>query len=140
MSEECKSDVNQDNQSLVDPKAYTPPQYTDNIKEIVINRIIAGDNPFTIAQEQGMPSFRTIYDWAAKSGALADFARSKALETLAISQSGGDTTQDNALQVKSIQWLSSKLLPAEFGDSSTLRLADNEGGKLTLSNIIDQID
>lgn len=136
------------NQSLGTIPQAKPPQYVNDIYIDLINEVANGANIIALTRSERYPTFQAFFAYLSKNPEIAVlYEQAKQMkshylieETILIADSCDDNVPKAVLQNKTRQHYAAKVNPQEYGDSSTLRLADNDGNKLTLSTIIDQID
>lgn len=130
-----------------------PSEFTQEIADILCERIAQGESVRTIAKDELMPASTTIYRWLQSNGEFREqYARAKEIqaevmadELLEIADDGsndwmtkrfGETEvempnpevlQRSKLRVDTRKWIMSKLLPKKYGDKLQHTGGDGEG-------------
>lgn len=126
-----------------------PTIYTDKLAEDICAKIAKGISLRTICKPKDMPDITTIYYWIKNiDGFSKQYAQAKddQADSFAedILQIADNTTPEEVqvakLQIDSRKWLASKFKAKKYGDSTQIRHADADGNKLSVKNILDDID
>jgi hypothetical protein len=125
-----------------------PCLYNAEIAEQIIERMACGESLRSICREVGMPPEATVRGWAVHDvrGFSARYARARELQADAwvsqIFDIAGDVPADSnqiaraKLQIDSIKWVASKLLP-QYGERLTTALTGADGGPIKTEPAID---
>jgi len=128
-------------------------EMVDQVKEEICRRIADGESLRAICRDDRMPATSTVCLWLADDETFREqYARARELqadalfdEILEISDRAekdyrvddeGRLTVDSEniqrakLMVDSRKWMAAKLRPKKYGDASTLKLTDGDGGKV----------
>lgn len=131
-----------------------PSDYTEELAKQICKKIAEGYSLRKIEAMDDMPSTSTMMNWnLTNKEFLAQYTRAKEQQADAFAEQIldiADNSVEDVLQTKAVErarlriesrkWLMGKMKPKKYGDSTQLKLADNEGGKLTLGNILNEID
>lgn len=137
---------------------------SQELKDEICSRVENGETLRSICREEGKPHFTSVYDWMKKDEAFAlRFAHAResghdaiAEECLVIAdESGADAVYDEKtgnikvdgeviqrakLRIETRLKLLAKWNPKKYGESTQLKLADADGNKLPISNILGELD
>lgn len=131
-------------------------EFTQEIADVICERIADGESLRGICKDEDMPNKATVFKWLAARKEFSDqYARAResqaetmADEILAIADDGlNDTYLDDdgnertnhdviarsRLRVDARKWLASKLAPKKYGDKVTQEHTGADGGPLDLS-------
>lgn len=145
-----------------------PSKYTQELADKICAELSNGLSLRTICKSDDMPCVSTIFNWMrTKPGFLEQYARAKeesadALieEMLDISDDGtndwmerhdkegsvigwqvnGEHVQRSRLRVETRKWIASKLKPKKYGESTQIKHADADGNKLSLGDVLSEIN
>jgi hypothetical protein len=103
-----------------------PSTYSDEVAGEICNRLIHGETLYKICQDDGMPGYRTVFDWldahadfrtrCARARELqAEYMDFKVLETAENCRSKEDSFSAR-VKIAAYQWRAMKLAPKKFGD------------------------
>ena len=118
-----------------------PSSYSDELAQLICDRLMDGESLRQICADEGMPNRRTVIRWMESDDAFAtkcarardeqaDLMDDRILEVTNRTESG-DLAPDAARGVLSgLQWRAAKLKPKKYGDSQTLRHADADGNRI----------
>lgn len=145
-----------------------PTHYTIELANAICEQIVLGYSLRTICKDESMPCVATIFNWLRKhKDFLEQYEKAKeeqadalAEEMLDIADDGsndwmaktgkdseslgwqvnGEHVQRSRLRLDTRKWIASKLKPKKYGDSTQIKHADADGNKLSLSDILGQLD
>lgn len=145
-----------------------PSEFTQETADRICSEIVQGCSLRTICKPDEMPSVQTIFNWfRTQPGFVEQYEKAKieqadamAEEMLDIAddatndwmektgkdgesvgwQLNGEHVQRSRLRLDTRKWLASKLKPKKYGDSTQLKLADANGEKLSLNDILGSLD
>jgi hypothetical protein len=114
--------------SAPEPRPARPRLYSDELADLVCDRIADGESLVAICAEPAMPSLRTILRWAEENELFAaEYARARdaQAETLAskvIDAADGADEDHQAAKVKidAYKWRAAKLSPRKYGEKIDL--------------------
>ena len=106
-----------------------PTTYSDEVADIILERITAGESVNSIVQIDGMPSSSTIYLWLSKYPDFSErYARAREAQQdawsdkiLSICEQEEDVNRAR-LKVDTHKWLMARLAPKKYGDSKNLNV------------------
>lgn len=129
-----------------------PSIYTDEIANLVCERLMGGQSLRTICADEGMPGMTTVFRWLQSNDAfrkqytLARQVQAEVMvdEIISISDDGSNDTYEtengpavntdviarSRLRVDSRKWFASKLAPKIYGDRVSHEHAGPEGGPI----------
>lgn len=130
-----------------------PVPYSEEVADIIINRLREGESLLSICQSDDLPSESAVRQWAADPGHpfAANYARAREVgylkmadEVIALSdglEAGANrfdsgVVQRHRLMVDSRKWILSKALPKIYGDRIDARLADANGEPLQIQAVV----
>ena len=139
-----------------------PSKYTDELADLICERISDGESLVDICKSDGMPSRGTVFRWLAGNETFQDMyalarevqAEHYADEIVAISDDSrndwmernsdgatawalnGEAIARSRLRVDARKWVASKLKPRKYGDRSSMELTGAEGGPLEVNIVI----
>ena len=140
------------------PKIGRPTTFTQDLVDILCERIADGESLRAICREESMPNKATVFRWLASDKSFSD-QYAKARETQADSlfdeiltiadDSRSDTYLDDhgnlktdqevigraRLRVDARKWMAGKLRPKVYGEKSTTELTGPDGGPVEFSVI-----
>ncbi len=109
-----------------------PSIYTDELVDLICDRIASGESLRMICSEPGMPAQSSVYLWlSSKPGFSEKYAHARAAQADVYAQEIvdiADMCEDPAkarLQMDARKWAASKLAPKKYGDKLDL----NHGGQ-----------
>lgn len=110
-------------------------KYSENIADIICERLVEGQSMRTICQDPDMPDRATVLRWLhLHEDFAAKYARARELqgdyyaeETIHIVDEEEDPNRGR-VRMQARQWYAAKLAPKKYGDK--LGLTDGEGGPL----------
>ena len=123
------------------------PVYSEELAELICDRLATGESLYAICKTPGMPGEKTVRGWAETRPAFATkYARARefgydsiAEQIIALSDQefgGPDGFVDNGkvqaarLQTDSRRWFLSKLMPKRYGDKIVQEVQGADGGVL----------
>lgn len=114
-----------------------PSSYTNEIAELICERLANGESLLRICNEDGMPSRMTVYNWLLNKQDFFDkYVRAREIQADHMDDLVNETarvcTPFNAqavrVQIDAYKWRAAKLKPKSYGDK--IQHADAEGEKL----------
>lgn len=114
------------------------------VVEAICDRLIAGKSMADICKDADMPAESTVYLKMAKDEAFRSaIARARELQqdaeidrTIDMADAAtGDDWQVVKLRIWARQWRAMKLSPKKYGDATTVKHADADGGKIELDDV-----
>ncbi len=126
-------------------KVGRPSIYTEELAEIICNRIANGESVRTIEKDEDMPSGVTIYNWLldeSKKLFFKQYAKAREIQAenlfeeineladMSVNDIVGDDKSDGArvqarkLQVDARKWYLSKVRPQKYGDKMDITSGD----------------
>ena len=106
-----------------------PTSYTDELADVICQRVAAGESMRTICSDDGMPSRETVRNWLEVHPAfLAKHARAREaqadvmdeeimLEAVAATP---ETANVARVRIDAFKWRAARLAPKKYGDRTTL--------------------
>lgn len=146
------------------PDDYTGAPHHTELKNEICARIANGETLRSICREPGKPNFSTVYDWMDLDFDFAQrFARARedghdaiASDCLAIADDSGaeivfdpetgrlkvdgEVVQRAKLRIDTRLKLLAKWNPKKYGESTQVKHADADGGKLGIAGILGALD
>ncbi len=121
---------------------------TSEVVERLLEGIAEGITLRALCREEGMPNWRTVYDWIEADAELAArFERARAIGFDAIAEDIldnvdsvkpiGEHIQRSKLQVETRLKLLAKWHPKKYGDKQTVDVGNKDGEKLAIDHGID---
>ena len=118
----------------------------ETIDEIV-ERLAEGEPLRAICRSEGMPHWRTVYDWmSADPAASAAIARARdeghdaiAIQALQIADDKSGDPQRDKLRIETRLKLLAKWNPKKYGDSTQIKHADADGNKLDTAPLVNEL-
>lgn len=126
-----------------------PSTYSDDLADIICERIVLGDSLNRICKDADMPSISTVFRWLQSHPQFCDMyeaARDNQADTLAdqimdisdemprINPTTGavdsGAVQHQRLRVDSRKWIAAKLKPRKYGDKVQAEVTGNDGGPI----------
>lgn len=100
-----------------------PSSYTEEVADIICERIVGGESLRAICSDKAMPPASTVFRWLAAHDDFrerytrAQEARAEAFadEIVSIADGSGDHNRDR-LRVDARKWVAARLLPMRYGD------------------------
>lgn len=123
--------------------------YSKELADQVCAYIVEGMSLKRVSHQKDMPCVASIFYWIRTNPEFKEmYEKAKREQADALIEemqdiadmATPDTCNVAKLQVDTRKWVASKMKPKKYGDSSTLNLADNEGGKLSIGCILKEID
>ncbi len=133
------------------PRPGRPSDYTQEIADLICERIADGESLRTICDDQGMPSRTTVFKWLSRFNEFADqYARAREAqadtlfdEILTIADDGRndwmektnkdgevigevfnkEAVQRSSLRVEARKWMAGKLRPKKYSDKLDLNVS-----------------
>ncbi|WP_210236257.1 terminase small subunit protein [Ochrobactrum sp. CGA5] len=133
------------------PKPGRPSDYTQEIADLICERIADGESLRTICDDQGMPSRTTVFKWLSRFNEFADqYARAREAqadtlfdEILSIADDGRndwmektnkdgevigevfnkEAVQRSSLRVEARKWMAGKLRPKKYSEKLDLNVS-----------------
>ena len=114
-----------------------PKKYSQELADLICERMIGGEHIVKICQDEEMPSRSTVYRWMdenpefrtriarAREG-LADHVAWQILEMA--SKSTNETANADRVKLAAWQWHAARLAPKKYGDRQTTELTGANGG------------
>ena len=109
-----------------------PSIYTEELADLICDRIASGESLRMICMEPGMPAASSVYLWLSSKPGFSDkYAHARAAQADVYAQEIvdiADMCEDPAkarLQMDARKWAASKLAPKKYGDKLDL----NHGGQ-----------
>lgn len=136
-----------------------PSSFNQETADRICERLAAGESLRKICIDEDMPAQGTIYSWLLKDEFksfqeqytrarelqadtlfdecqdIADDGSNDYMETDSGQKYDGDAVQRSRLRIDTRKWMAGKLRPKKYGEATTLKLADADGGKLQLDPI-----
>lgn len=137
-----------------------PSDFTQELADIICERIADGESLRSICAEEGMPAKSSVFKWLGLHSAFADqYARARETqadalfdEILEISDNGrndwmerqddnggsgwqlnGEHLQRSRLRVDARKWMAGKLRPKKYGEKVTQEHTGENGGPLVVT-------
>ncbi len=117
-----------------------PSEYTQEIADVICERIAEGDSLRTICLGDDMPNRATVFRWLGKYAEFSDqYARARDAQADAYADDVvyiADTEKDPQLarvRVDARKWTASKLKPKKYGDQLRTELTGESGGALQVA-------
>lgn len=116
-------------------KAGRPSSYSEDLANLILDRLEAGESLTDICAEPGMPSMRTVLRWAAEhAGFCHEYSRAREAQAErmddSIQKEAEATTPENAhaqrVKIDALKWRAAKMAPKKFGDKVQHTGADGE--------------
>lgn len=120
-----------------------PSLYTDELAEVIAERLAAGESMAQICLDDEMPSLRTAMRWAAENkafGTIYAHAREAQAEVmdqkiLEAAEEADADPQAARVKIEAYKWRASRLNPKRYGDAQTIKHADAHGEKMELDPV-----
>lgn len=117
--------------------------YTEELAEIILDRLADGESLAQICKDDAMPGLRTVMAWAADNQDFSNrYARAREAQAevmddkiLAAAKEASVDPQAARVKVEAYKWRAAKLAPKRYGDASTVKLADADGEKIRLDEV-----
>ena len=124
-----------------------PIKYTQKTADMMCALICEGKSIKAICKSDNMPSARTFYGWLRKHELfLQNYIRAKqdqadafVEEILDIADDDKEDTHRSRLRVDTRKWIASKMKPKKYGDSTQIKLADADGNKLSVADVLQSV-
>lgn len=136
-----------------------PSEFTEQLADIICERIADGESLRSICSEDEMPSKSTVFKWLVQQQSFADqYARARETQadslfdeilTIAdttvigekvkmtpdgkVETTTGDMIEHRRLQVDARKWMAGKLRPKKYGDKITQEHTGEDGGPLVIT-------
>ncbi len=133
-----------------------PPEFTQEIADIICERIAEGESLRSICRDDDMPSCGTVCKWLSKRPIFVEqYARARdaqadvifdeildisdnpviGITTKTNSDGGVETTEGDMiahrrLQIDARKWMAGKLRPKKYGDKTTIESTGPDGGPI----------
>lgn len=120
--------------------------YGEDVRDAVLDAVRNGETIHAICSREGMPSVKTVYEWAGDPAWGAEFARAREAgvdalvsDTLRIADDESADPQSRRVRTEVRRWLASKLRPDKYGDRTALQMLDEHGkpAKAGITIIVD---
>ena len=111
--------------SAANSKGGRPSLYSDDLADLILDRLEAGESLTDVCAEPGMPSMRTVLKWAAEDGKfMQEYARAREAQAErmddSIQKEAEATTPENAhaqrVKIDALKWRAAKLAPKRYGE------------------------
>ena len=135
-----------------------PSDYTQELADLICERIADGESLRSICREESMPNKSTVFRWLEADAAFATkyaHAREAQADSLVddivliadtpllgvktktnekgeVETTEGDMIEHRKLQISSRQWLAEKLKPKKYGDFKAVELTGANGGPVVI--------
>jgi hypothetical protein len=137
--------------ALPDDYSERPSKCTPELIETICARLISGASIRTICADKAMPSITRFYQWldsdvnlqkqyARACEARAHYKFEQIEEVVKDMRSGMVDAAMARVEIDAVKWQASKLNPKKYGDTTQIKHADAEGGKLGIAGILGAID
>lgn len=102
-----------------------PSSFSNEIAEQICHGLIEGSSLYEICQQDGMPAYRTVFDWLdANEDFRSKCARARELQAefmdYMVMKTAENCTKDDAyaakVKIAAYQWRAMKLAPKKYGD------------------------
>lgn len=101
-----------------------PSIYTDELAEVICDRIAAGESLVQICAGKGMPGMTTVLEWAQKNEEFrrkyvrAREAQAEVMDNkiMVAASEAYDNPQAARVQIEAYKWRAAKLAPKVYGD------------------------
>ena len=116
-----------------------PPEFTQEIADIICERIAEGESLRSICRDDDMPSCMSVFRWLDnRPDFVSKYARARVLQSETIADKAVDmienVTPENAqaerVKLAAIQWIAAKLNPKKYGDKTTIESTGPDGGPI----------
>jgi hypothetical protein len=118
-----------------------PSDYTEELAAEICSLVSDGETINRITKRDDMPSRQTLYTWFNKYPEFldnytrareerADFRFDQVTQVIDDMRNEVIKPEMARIEIDAIKWMAGKEKPKKYGDSSMVKLADNEGNKL----------
>lgn len=124
-------------------KVGRPSLYTKKLAEVILDRLAEGESLVQICNDDAMPGLRTVMRWSAENAEFGvEYARAREAQAevmddaiLAAAAEADTDPQAARVKVEAYKWRAAKLAPKKYGDATTIKHADADGGKMKLDEV-----
>lgn len=121
-----------------------PSTYTDEMGDLICERLVQGDSLNKMCKEEGMPSSSAVYVWIERHPTFAEkYARARSAQTEAMLEQMLDIAddaqidpQDKRIRIDTRKWAMSKLRPKKYGDKLDLEHSGPDGGAIKVESTV----
>jgi hypothetical protein len=114
-----------------------PSSFTQEIADVICERILAGESVRSICSDETMPSLSMVFRWLKASESFREqYAHTREVQAHVIADDTRDIVDNEPdpararVMLDQRKWHASKLLPKVYGDRQEIRHADPDGNKV----------
>lgn len=121
-----------------------PSAYTEDLADMICDRIAEGESLRAICDDRDLPNWRTVFRWLENDASFASkYARAREFQAevmdakiLAVAEKcTNETALADRVKIGAFQWRASKLAPKRYGDKVTAEISGPDGGAIPVTAI-----
>lgn len=118
----------------------------ETLIEKVMDRIAKGESLTKVCEDRGMPSVTTFFRWIqGDETKWSEYLRAREIQAHVFASRVVDVTYEQLdpatikVRMDALKWAAARGSPKHFGDSTQLRHADADGGKLDTAPLVSEL-
>lgn len=122
-------------------------EYSTDIADLICFKIIEGKSLVKTCEELDV-NYRLVFNWLKEHAEFLDnYTRAREIQADSLADGVLDVADDSTIpaderrvRIDARKWYAGKLKPKKYGDSTQIKHADADGNKISVNEVLNQIN